>query len=113
MIANPKPRLIFEGGFDDREALESKDRGYRSHVWAEFADGERFRLVFYDATRLRQDLDDESKEGNPYIAEAGLIVLQEVTKENMELAVARLFDEGFFESLKPIGEHVQTRSSQA
>jgi hypothetical protein len=108
MIANPKPRLIFEGGFDERDASESKARGYRSHVWVELADGDRYPLVFYDATRLRQDLDDESKAGNPYIAEAGLIVVKEVTKENMELAVTRLVEEGYFESLKPASEHAET-----
>jgi hypothetical protein len=103
MIANQKPRVVFEGGFDEREAMESKDRGYRSHVWAELGDGERYPLVFYDAVRLQQDLDNEARAGSPYIAETGLIVLQEVTKENMELAVARLVDEGYFESLKPVG----------
>ena len=105
MIANPKPRLIFEGGFDERDAFESKARGYRSHVWAELADGERYPLVFYDAVRLQQDLQDMTKVGSPYIAESGLIVLQEVTKDNMELAVARLFEEGFFDSLRPVSEH--------
>jgi hypothetical protein len=102
MIANPKPRLIFEGGFDERDAFESRARGYRSHVWVQLADGERYPLVFYDAVRLQQDLEDEAKSGNPYIAETGLIVLQEVTKENMELAVFRLVQEGYFDSLRPV-----------
>ena len=105
MIANPKPRLIFEGGFDDREAAESRDRGYRSNVWVELANGDRFPVVFYDAVRLRQDLQEEATRGNPYIAEAGLIVVSEVTKENMETAVRQLAEEGFFESLRPASEH--------
>ena len=110
MIAKPRPQLIFEGGFDVREAAESRDRGYRGHVWVEFANGERYSVVFYDPVRLQQDLDDEVKEGNPYVAEAGLIVVPEVTKENMEKAVCLLAEEGFFESLRPASEHADSQS---
>jgi len=110
MIAKPKPQLIFEGGFDTREAAESRDRGYRSHVWVEFANGERYSVVFYDPVRLQQDLQHETDVGNPYIAEPGLIVLPEVTKENMEKAVCCLAEEGYFESLRPASEHADVQS---
>ena len=102
MIASRKPELIFEGGFDEREAVECRDRGYRSHVWVNLANGERYPVVFYDSVRLQQDLKDEEKSGSPFIAEPGLIVLPEVTRENMEKAVCRLADDGFFEALRPM-----------
>lgn len=105
MIAKPRPQLIFEGGFDAREAAESRDRGYRSHVWVEFASGERYPVVFYDIVRLQQDLQHEAQEGNPFVAEVGLVVLPEVTKENMAKAVCCLAEEGFFESFRPVSEH--------
>jgi hypothetical protein len=101
MIASRKPELIFEGGFDEREAMEARDRGYRSHVWVKLANDERYPVVFYDAFRLQQDLGDETKSGNAFIAEPGLIVLPEVTLEYMERAVCRLAEGGFFESLRP------------
>jgi hypothetical protein len=100
MIANHKPELIFEGEFDEREAMESRDRGYRSHVWVELGKGRRYPVVFYDAARLPQDLEVESRSGNSFIAEPGLIVLPEVTREYMEKAVCKLAEEGFFESLR-------------
>lgn len=104
MIAKSRPQVVFENGFDAREAAEARDRGYRSHVWVEFASGERFPVIFYDPTRLQQDLDDEIKQGSPFIAEPGLIVLPEVTRENMEKAVFALVDEGFFDALRPASE---------
>jgi len=101
MIANCKAELIFEGEFDEREAMECRDRGYRSHVWVELAEGRRYPVVFYDVTRLQQDLQEEMKSGDGFIAEPGLIVLPEVTLENMKKAVCRLAEEGFFEALRP------------
>lgn len=108
MIASRKPELIFEGGFDEREAMECRDRGYRSHVWVKLANSELYPVVFYDAVRLQQDLDDEAKAGNPFIAESGLIVVSEVTLENMEKAVCSLAEEGFFESLRPVADNSTT-----
>jgi hypothetical protein len=102
MIINRKPQLIFDGGFDDREALECRDRGYRSHVWVEFANGERFPVVFYDIVRLQQELESAAQAGNSFIGEPGLIVLPEVTKSNMENAVRCLAEDGFFETLRPV-----------
>jgi hypothetical protein len=109
VIVNPNPKLVFQGGSDEREAAECRDRGFRSHVWVEFASGERYSVVFYDAVRLQQDLHDEAARGNPYIAEAGLIVLPEVSRENMETAVLQLAEDGFFDSLRPCDEHSDIR----
>ena len=110
MIAKPKPQLIFEGGFDEREATESRDRGYRSHVWVELASGERYPVVFYDIVRLQQDLEHEAAEGNPFIAQPGLVVLLEVTKENMERAVCCLAEDGYFELLRSANELADVQS---
>jgi len=101
MISQNNPRLVFEGSFDQREAAECQARGYRSHVSAELADGERFPLVFYDPVRLTQDLESEVESGSPCLAEPGLIVLEEVTREKMQAAVNRLAEEGYFDALRP------------
>jgi hypothetical protein len=88
--------LVFEGGFDERDEHEAKLRGYRSHVWAELSDGSRHRLTFYDPTRLEQTLADEERDGRPFFAEPGLIVLREVTRSAMENAARVLAEEGYF-----------------
>jgi len=95
-------KLIFEVEFDERAASEASARGYLSHVNVEVPSGLRFSVVFYDAVRLHQDLEDEAKSGTPFISAPGLIVLSEVTKENMQKATEKLFLEGYFEKFKPI-----------
>ena len=97
-----KPVLEFEGGFGEREAFEAKGRGYRSHVHAVLPTGERYAIVFYDPVRLQQDLEEEAKAGSPHIADPGMIVVPEITLENMHDAVERLVEDGYFDSLRPM-----------
>lgn len=96
MSDSQAPKLHFEGGFNERDAFEAEARGYRSHVTVELPDGSMHPVVFWDAVRLRQDLEEEASRGNPYIAERGMIVLESVTLENMTMSVRRLAEEGFF-----------------
>lgn len=56
---------------------------------AETDNGKRHRLFFYDPVRLRQDLEEEIRQGRAAVAEHGLIVVPEVTKENIEKALLR------------------------
>ena len=67
------------------------------HVSIEFDDGSHQRVVFYDLVRLSQTFEAESRSGRPFFAEDGLIILEEVTRANMENAARRLADEGFFD----------------
>lgn len=97
-------KLIFKGGFDEREAFEAQARGYRSHVTVELCNGQQFAVVFEDPVRLTQDLQDEANLGSAFIAELGLIVVPEVTLEFMEKAVAKLAQEGYFDSLRTLEE---------
>ncbi len=94
-----RPRLSLPQPFGEREAFEAEARGYLSHAVVQLPEGS-VPVVFYDVVRLGQDLEEESKAGLPFIAEPGLIVLESVTRANMEAAVERLFDEGFFEHFR-------------
>ena len=95
-------RLIFEEGFEERDEYETPLKGWRGDVLVELSDGTRYRLSFFDPVRLAQELDAEVESGNPFLAEPGLIVLQRVTRENMERAALELCKRGFFETLRPI-----------
>lgn len=96
MSIDQTPRLQFSYPFDDRTAVEAEHRGYWGHSFVELPNGEKRPVVFYDATRLAQDLEEEAVQGRPFLAERGLIVLQSVTLHNMSKAVKRLAEEGFF-----------------
>lgn len=88
--------LVFEHGFSEQDAAEAAMRGYRSHVWVELIDGTRHRVTFMDPTRAAQELEIEVRAGRPFLSEAGLILVAEVTLENMKLAANMLAAEGFF-----------------
>jgi hypothetical protein len=81
---------------------EAQSRGYLSHVLAEFSDGRLFPLFFYDIDRLKQDLDANIRRGHSFIADAGMIVVPEITLEIMEQAVIQASKEGFFDHLSEI-----------
>jgi len=98
--------LEFEGGFCDRDEQEARDAGYRGGVTVSLGPGRRYSVTFYDPVRLAQDLATEKSAGAACIAEPGMIVVPEVTKENMRMAVEQLVGEGFFETLKPTALHM-------
>ena len=91
------PQLCFHVPFDERTAYEVEMRGYWSHSFVKFDDGSCRDVVFYDPVRLAQDLEEETTQGRPFIAEKRLIVLNSVTVEEMQKAVNCLAKEGFFD----------------
>ncbi|MEO7735552.1 MAG: hypothetical protein ABIY55_31650 [Kofleriaceae bacterium] len=90
-------RLIFEDGFTELDAEDARDRGHRSHVYAELDDGALYQLTYYDLTRLAQDLEVDCGLGRRFLTEPGLIIIPEITLANMEAAARALAAEGFFE----------------
>lgn len=88
--------LQFDYPFDERTADETAARGFWELCHVMLPDGTRHPIVFYDAVRLAQDLSEEASQGRPFLSERSMIVLQEVTRKNMEAAVEQLAKEGFF-----------------
>ena len=96
-MTGSKSILSFRCPFGEREAYEAEARGYLGHAVVELETGQ-VPVVFYDVVRLQQDLEEEGAAGRAFLAEPGLIVVESVTKTNMEAAVARLHEESFFDS---------------
>ncbi|BAZ08948.1 hypothetical protein NIES4071_07540 [Calothrix sp. NIES-4071] len=96
------PKLTFKYGWDDRDDEETLMKGYRSDGIVESPEGEVYPVYFRDPIRLQQDLEAEKELGSAFLAEPGLIILPEVTREAMENAVRQLWEQGYFESLKPL-----------
>jgi hypothetical protein len=90
------PRLHFDYDYDDRLAEEARARGHLGGVVVELADGTTHDVFFYDAVRLAQDLEEETRLGRPFVAEKGMIVLNDITLDNMRFAVSALVSQGFF-----------------
>ena len=89
-------RLIVKYGFNEREAVETPMRGYLTHVWVELSDGSLHEVSFFDPVRLGQELASDQARGRPFFSEPGLIIVPEVTMDNMEAAARTLAREGFF-----------------
>jgi hypothetical protein len=100
MTKDTYPRLIFDETFDERARFEAKARGYLSHVKVVLSDESAYPVVFYDCARLGQELAYEVSSGRMCVADIGMIVLAEVTVENMDIAVRKLAREGFFKGLR-------------
>jgi len=98
------PMLVFERPFDEWAQNDARDRGWLGSVSVRTSPDATYKVTFYDTVRLPQDLEYEVETGRMCIAEPGLIVLPEITLENMEKAVHHLAGEGYFAGLKSLEE---------
>jgi hypothetical protein len=94
-------QLTFKYGWEEKDDEETPMKGYRSDGIVKTPEGE-YPVYFIDPIRLQQDLEAETELGTPFLAEPGLIILPEVTREGMERAVIQLWQKGYFESLKSL-----------
>jgi hypothetical protein len=94
----------FPEWYDERGEWEAESKGWLQGVQIELPDGKRFPLFFYDPVRLAQDLEADTSQDRPVIAEPGLAVVPEVTRGAIIRAAERLVKERFFDLLKPLSE---------
>src|SRR5688500_9612124 len=93
-----KPVIRFVREFGPREQHEAEARGYLSHTYADLGPNKLYPLFFYDPERLSQELADSVAEGRPFLGEAGLIVVSQVTLPIIDEAVTYLAaNTSFFE----------------
>jgi hypothetical protein len=97
-----EPVIFFPDGYDARREFETSERGYLSQVVVQVEGGKRYRLFFYDPVRMQQDLEEQVKLGRGYLAEPNLILLPDVTTDNIKKAVAGLWQDGFFQHLRSV-----------
>lgn len=103
---NKYPKLNYEYDFDERVIEEAKDKGYIINMLVTLENGNRYRMEFYDPTRLSQDIETLLFECKHICyAEPNIIVVPEVTLECMQAAVNQLADQNFFEQLKPLPDN--------
>src|SRR6266542_4421704 len=86
--------IVFPEWYDERGEWEAKDKGWLQGVEIRFTNGDVQPLFFYDPVRLAQDLETEAKLGRPLISEPGMIVIPEITREAIRVAVNKLVDRG-------------------
>lgn len=82
--------------WNEYEAFERKCKGWLSGVIVTLDNGSVHEVSFYDPVRLSQDLAEEVASGNAGIIEKGLLIIPEVTQENIEHAILQAVNSGFF-----------------
>lgn len=93
MNAKETFQVVFPEWYDQRGEWEAKEKGWLDGVQVRLADGKTQPLFFYDPVRLAQDLEAETKQGRPCVAQPGMVVIPEVTREAILSAVEKLVDE--------------------
>jgi hypothetical protein len=97
----PKLYLLNGNNIDERALDEAPMKGWIS-LLVELQDRRKYRVSFYDCARLESDLAQVISYGRICVADVGLIVLPEVTLENIMVALKYLIGEGFFENFHSI-----------
>ncbi len=88
---------------EDSELTEHEAiyKGYRNDVFVSISN-QLFNVNVYDAVRLQQDFETELEEYGYFSIEPNLVLVKEVSKEQISVTIHKLFEQGFFNSLKPI-----------
>jgi hypothetical protein len=72
-------------------------KGHLSGAWIEHSNGKRSPVFFFDPVRLHQELEMLTSHGRPVVAEIGMVVIPEVTREAIRTAIELLIEDGYFE----------------
>lgn len=101
-MSNNLPTLSFGCDFDESTAWEVQCKGWFELAIVHLPDGRKLPLSFWDPVRLAQELESDLKIGKSCLAEPAMIVIPEVTVQNMRAAAVELFQRGFFEHFRSV-----------
>lgn len=96
------PNIVFPPDFDLVKEEEADRRGYLEGVTVQFDNHMMVPICLMIPARLRQEIIEDALNGRPFFAEPGLIVVPEIKRSIVTIAVQELYKGPFFEHLKPI-----------
>ena len=97
IVITKKMKIEYPIKWEEKDNFERPAKGWLDGVKVIKDNGKQYILSFYDPIRLTQDLEEEIEMGKAGIIEKGLIVIKEVTKENIEKAIEQADREGYFD----------------
>jgi hypothetical protein len=85
----------------ENDLLDAFNRCYLGNVKVTLPSGKIYTIFFSTPLRISQEIDFLVKRNRPnvFYAEKNLIIINEVTSENIEAAVEKLYEDDFFECL--------------
>ncbi|WP_059051195.1 hypothetical protein [Paenibacillus senegalimassiliensis] len=96
-------KIIFIDNTDLAE-FEASNKGYRNDIYVKISN-KVYNLRAYDLVRLQQDFKSELEEYGYYSIEPNLVLVKEVSRECIYLTIEKLYEQKFFEDLKPIDDY--------
>ena len=91
---------IFISVDSERIDDESKESGFRGDINVEI-DGKNYHLFVYNIVSFMQEVERDITDHQFYDFMPNMIIVPEVTKENIIFTINKLYDNGFFERLTP------------
>ena len=95
---------IYIDNVDSRFELEAESKGYRPDFYVKVGD-ELFHVFVYDNVRLQQDFQTEMEYYGFYAIDPNLVLVKNVTREEIKSTLLKLWDQKYFEDLKPLDEN--------
>ena len=96
-----KYTIIYEND-TELAALEAQARGCRRDITVVIGE-KKYRVLVISMIRLQQDYETEKRDMGFYLAEPNTLIVEEVTKEDIEKIVAKMFACKYFEKLDRLG----------
>jgi hypothetical protein len=90
-------KIIYEND-TELAALEAIERGYRSDVIVEIG-GEKYKVCIMSMIRLQQEFKAERECYGYYCADPNMLLVEDITKEEIEKIIKAAFKEKYFEKL--------------
>lgn len=85
---------------DNSYLIEMKDKGHYGDVFAQI-NNNYYKINIYDKTRLIQDYDTEVLDINSYVPDPNLLIVDEITNEEIIKVIKACYEMDYFEYLKP------------
>lgn len=85
----------------DRADLEASHRGYRGDIYVKIANN-FYHINVYNITRLQQDFSCEIEQQNYYTVDPNIILVKEVSTEEIKFVVSKLLLKGYFSTIRNI-----------
>lgn len=101
MLNETEMRITYEND-TELAAIEARDRGFRPGVIVE-KNGKKFKLFVISIDRLQRDVDREMQCSGYYLSEPNIVIVKDVTKEEIEKTVLHLSKNEYFEQLERYG----------
>lgn len=80
---------------------EAVSKGYRNDVIVAISEL-FYHIYIYDIVRLQQDFELELENYGYYSIEPNLVLVKEASKEMIQLTIKALFEQNYFDNLKPV-----------